>query len=598
MGRPNSTNGPDNRAICLQLDRILASREFSGAERMRRFLRLVVTETLAGRAGGLKEYAIGIGVFDRPQSFDPGSDPIVRVEARRLRAKLDNYYQGEGRGDSLLIELPKGRYSPRFQPRDGLCCAAQRPGPNVIAVLPFQNLGGSEEGRYFADGLTWELTHRLTAIEGLSVMAWNSAAQAGSGSDPIAAAARLNAAAVLTGSVRSAGCHVRIVVQLIDASSGFYLWSEVYDSSMQDVLAVQDDIARSIAARLQVKLAGPSPSRPASTSYNAEAFQLYLEGRAHWNRRTAEGLRRSLECFQRATEIDANFARAWAGVADAYALYGDYAVQRPSEALPLAKRAALRALDIDSSLAEAHCSLGLILALSEWRWSEAEAHLRRALDLNPGYATAHHWLGVDLLAPLGRFEEGLDELEIAHRLDPLSLIITEGIGYIHMLQRRFVESAEVHRSIIRADPGFYKGYTGLGRVLIQMGRYDEAIDALKTGAKLAGVVPNILGAMGQAYALQGNEHEARRKLAELERLNASSQYVPATCFAVIHAGLGECDHAIEWLRRGAEERHLSLAVAAVHPAYDRLRDAPRFSELMRMMGLESQSASRVQARGI
>jgi serine/threonine-protein kinase len=593
MGRPNSTSGPDNRAISLQLNRILASREFSGAERMRRFLQLVVTETLGGRAGALKEYVIGVSVFDRPSSFDPGSDPIVRVEARRLRAKLESYYQGEGRGDSVLIELPKGRYSPRFHERNR-ATDGQRPGPKVIAVLPFQNLGGSEEGRYFADGLTWELIHRLTAIEGLSVTAWNSAAQAGSGSDPIAAAAKLNASAVLTGSVRSDRARIRIVAQLIDAASGFYLWSEVYDTAMQDVLAVQDDIACSIAARLRVKLGAGAPSRP---GYNPEAFQLYLQGRAHCGGRTVEELRRGLECFERATEIDANFARAWAGIADLYTLYAEYAVQHPSRAVPLAKRAARRALEIDSSLAEAHSSLGLILGLSEWKWSEAEAHFRRSLDLNPGYATAHHWLGSDLLPVLGRSDEALEELEIAHRLDPLSLIITEAIGYIHMLQSRYDKSVEIYESMISSDPRFYKGHSSLGRVLIQMGRYEEAINALRKGAEVAGFVPSILGAMGQAYALQGNERQARDTLAELERLQVSSGYIPATSFAVIHAGLGEHDRAIEWLRRGAEERHLSVPAAAVHPAYDRLRDMPAFRELMRMMGLENMCGTACCSRG-
>src|SRR5947209_7582794 len=196
MARVTSLNGTDERGVRLQLDRILSSREFSNAERMRRFLQLVVCEALGGRAGDLKEYPIGVAVFDRPASFDPSIDPIVRVEARRLRAKLDNYYQGEGRGDSILIELPKGRYTPRFTPREASPSAPQ-PGPNVIAVLPFQNVGGSEEGRYFADGLTWELTHRLTAVQGLSVTAWNSAVQAGSVDDPIAAAAKLKAGAAL-----------------------------------------------------------------------------------------------------------------------------------------------------------------------------------------------------------------------------------------------------------------------------------------------------------------------------------------------------------------------------------------------------------------
>jgi serine/threonine-protein kinase len=593
MGRSNSSSGPDSRAISLQLNRILASGEFSGAERMRRFLQLVVTETLGGRAGSLKEYVIGVSVFDRPPSFDPGSDPIVRVEARRLRSKLESYYQGEGRGDSVVIELPKGRYSPRFHARND-ATDGQRRGPKVIAVLPFQNLGGSEEGRDFSDGLTWELTHRLTAVDGLSVMAWNSAAQAGTGSDPIAAAAKLNASAVLTGSVRSDRARIRIVAQLIDASSGLYLWSEVYDTAMQDVLAVQDDIARSIAARLRVKLGADAPLRP---GYNPEAFQLYLQGRAHCGQRTADALRRSLECFERATEIDANFARAWAGIADAYTLYAEYAVQHPSKAVPIAKRAALRALEIDSSLAEAHSSLALILGLSEWKWSEAEAHLRRSLDLNPGYATAHHWLGGDVLSVLGRFDEALEELEIAHRLDPLSLIITETIGYIHMLQSRFDKSVEVYESIIRADPRFYKGHAALGRVLIQMGRYEEAISSLQKGAEVAGFIPSILGAMGQAYALQGNERKARGSLTELERLQASSGYIPATCFAVIYTGLQEYERAVEWLRRGVEERHLSVPTASVHPAFDRLRDMPGFRELMGTMGLETSFANRARAHG-
>ena len=206
MGRSNF-NFPDARAIRLQLDRILAAREFSGAERMRRFLQLIVSETLAGRGAELKEYAIGVSVFDRLPSFDPATDPIVRVEARRLRAKLEKYYQGEGSGDSVVIELPKGRYSAHFRPREARP-AEPAPGGSVIAVLPFQNLGGSEEGRYFSDGLTWELTHHLTAVDGLTVTAWDSASRASSSADPMSAAAKLKATAILTGSVRTAAGRV------------------------------------------------------------------------------------------------------------------------------------------------------------------------------------------------------------------------------------------------------------------------------------------------------------------------------------------------------------------------------------------------------
>lgn len=585
MTHPQTAGAPEAEAIRAQLQRVLASAEFANAGRMRRFLELVVSDTLEGRAGGLKEYTIGVSVFDRPASFDPGIDPIVRVEARRLRAKLDKYYAGDGRAEPIVIELPKGRYTPRFRHRDAAAAGAPAESANTVAVLPFQNLNPSAEAQHFCDGLTWELIHQLTRREGLSVVAWNSVSQVREPVDAKSAAARLKAGTLLTGSVRQSGDRLRIIAQLIDAGTGVYLWSETYDRRLQDIFSIQDDIARAIVSRLQGR-SGAAEARGAQASrYSVDAYQLYLRGRAHWNLRTAEGLLRSLDYFRRSTELDGNFALGYAGLADAYALLADYGLEPPSEGMPASKRAATRALEIDPSLGEAHCSLAFLSAMYEWKWAEAEEHFRHALALNPGYATAHHWLGTDLLANLGRFEEALDEIDIARQLDPLSPVIGESRGYTLMLARRWEEAAAHFREMAVSEPSFFKVHTTLGRTLMHMGRYDEAIASLNQGRQVVGWdVPTILGAMGQAYALKGERDEAVRLLNQLSGISRTA-YVPSTSFALVHIGLGEKAKALEWLERGLENRELPMTALAVHPGYDPLRSEPAFQALLRRMGL-------------
>ena len=363
---------------------------------MTRFLRLVVARTLAGETAGLKEYSIGVEVFDRPESFDPGVDPIVRVEARRLRDKLKKYYETSGRHDELVIELPKGAYVAQVRRR-----TAQPPPPEggSIAVLPFQNLSPGSEAGYFSDGLTWELIHHLTRIPGLRVMAWNSTARLRDEPLDLAAiGAKLKVSTILMGSARLTADRLRVVVQLIETAGGRYLWSETYDRTVSDILAIQEEISRTIATMLKVQF-GPSSQR---TRYKIEAYRLYLRGRMHLNQRTTGGLRSSIDSFREAALVDPGFALAHAGLADAYTLLADYGIERPSEIVPQAKAAAHRALEIDSSLGEAHSSLALLTSLYDWKWEEAEAHYRRALDANPGYATTHHWLASDHLALLGR----------------------------------------------------------------------------------------------------------------------------------------------------------------------------------------------------
>jgi TolB-like protein/Tfp pilus assembly protein PilF len=568
------------------VERIAASREFAQAERMCRFLRTVVARTLAGETTRLKEYAIGVEVFDRPESFDPGIDPIVRVEARRLRDKLRKYYETAGRHDEIFIELPKGGYVAQIGRRPAPAADAPEAVERSIVVLPFQNLSPSSDAGYFSDGLTWELIHQLTRTPGLRVVAWNSAVRLRDDAlDLKAIGEKLKVSSILVGSARLSTERLRVVAQLVEPATGRYLWSETYERAVADVLAIQVEISRAIVSTLRGKLApAHEPLRVRLTRYQPEAYRLYLRGRAEWNLRTEPGLRRSIEHFSEAALMDPHFALAYAGLADAYALLADYGLEPPSVVVPRSKAAAQRALEIDSSLGEAHASLALLTGLGEWKWEEAEAHYRQALDLNPGYATAHHWLSTDHLALLGRTEEALEEIEIARQLDPLPSVISEGYGYILMLARRYEESAQHLRQLAVEDPAFYKAHTALGRVLLQMRRYDEAHESLQKGWRLSGNVPTVLGAMGQAYALQGRTGEARKLLADLETM-ARGRFVPSTCFALIHLGLGDKARALDWLEKGAAQQELPLAALGAHPAYDDLRQERRFAALLARIGL-------------
>ena len=550
---------------------------------MCRFLRFAVSRALAKNPGSLKEYTVGVEVFDRPVSFEPALDPIVRVEARRLRSKLCKYFENEGRLDEIVIELPKGGYLPKFSLRErpGIS-GTPAGGGRGIAVLPFQNLSIGEDAAYFGEGLTWELTHHLTRIPDLRVVAWNSAARIrGEQQDLAGIREKLKVDSILTGSVRLSGERLRVVVQIIDTASGAYLWSETFDGTTGDVFTIQERIAQQIVKKLTAQSKSPAPQL---ARYNPEAYRIYLRARFESNQRTESALRQSLESFHDAARIDPNFALAYAGIADTCALLADYGFEPPLKIVPQAKAAALRALELDSSLAEAHCSLAFITGFCEWNWAGSEVHYLRALDLNPGYATAHHWFAVDYLAYVGRLDEALEELEIARQLDPLSSIINEGRGMLLMYQRNYREAAAHYRSLAQTDPQFYKAYGGLGRTLLQMGSYKEAIEQFEMARKLVGDVPSLLGAMGQAYARDGQTEKARGLLALLHEL-AASRHIYSTAFAMIHLGLGEPGRALEWLEKGVSQRDLPLASLGAHPAYDELRGDPRFSALLTRVGL-------------
>jgi len=588
-----SVPGPEE--IRAQLESVLASRLFARSTRLCRFLRFSVEESLAGKGGRLKEQIIGMEVFDRKPDYDPRIDPIVRVEARRLRAKLKAYYMSAGRGDSIMIGLPKGAYLPFFKTRAAAALGSRTSliatsgsalAPRKsIAVLPFANMMPGADDDYFSDGLTEELIHLLTRIPSLRVVAWNSASKLrGREADLAGIRRQLRVGTVLRGSVRRTPDRVRVTAQLIDSASGDYLWSETYDRGLENVFEIQGEMAQAIVHALRLKLTGLPQSDTPRRSPNVACYNLCLQGRFHTNKRSAEGLRKSVERFEEAILADESCAEAYAGLADAYSLLADYGLMSPAEAVPKARAAAERALEIDPQSAEANVSLAFVRSSFEWRWEEAEALYRAAIAVNPGYSRARHWFGVDFLGLLGRCQEALSEVRAAYDLDPLSMIIREGLGYTHMICRDYPRAVAVYREITDMDPDFFKGYSSLGRVLSLMGKYDLALASLERARQLGGDVPSILAATGEVLARTGRVEEARGYLHELTEMSQTG-WVPASCFAVLHIGLGDYPAALTFLETATDRREFSVTALKVHPLYDPLRSEPRFQRLLDRVGL-------------
>ena len=575
-------------SVRTQLAKILSSNTFARSERLARFLNFTVEQTLAGRGDGLKEFVIGIEVFDKTEKYDPRMDPIVRVEARRLREKLRKYYETEGKEDPLSIDFPTGTYVPLVEKRDAsaIAAAAAAPGTeNAIAVLPFTNLSSDPDNEYFSDGLTEELIHALTKVEGLRVVAWSSAFQLkGKTRDIRRIAEQLKVRAVLEGSVRRTGERLRITAQLVDTTGGHYLWSETYERELKDVFAVQDEISSAIVGALRIKLAGPS-GRSLVTRYteNLQAYHLYLKGRFYWNKRNEQDFYKALGFFEQAIETDANYAPAYAGVADTYIMLGEHGALPALRVMQEARVAAERALKIDPSLAEAHGSLGSVAGLYEWNWSASERHFRRAIELNPSYPTAHQWYGYDFLTPQGRLEEAIAALERAHHLDPLSLIITTCLGTVYDIARQHERARAYYDKVFELDDTFVRAHLSAGRSYLHQGMFDQAIAAFQRARELTPNSPVALALMAHAYNVSGATAEAARLREALDRC-CRTCCISSYLLARAHLGYDH-DRAFELLEQAHQEHDPRLAHMNVSPIFDCLRADERFRQLVRRVGL-------------
>ena len=569
------------KAIRQQLERILSSATFQQVERLKRFISFIVTEAAAGRSDELKEYVVGVQVFGKEPSFDPRTDPIVRVQARRLRARISRYYHDEGQQDELIIELPKGGYAPVFKRREGRLAAraslttalASR---NTVAVVPFSDHSENGDLEYFCAGLTQELIYRLTRLKGLRVIAVEA-------DEPDA---RYGAGMALRGSVRRSNDTVRVTTHLMDAATGSYLWSESINVPLGDSLDAQDAIANTIIDGLQPeRLQRGDIAWGQKPIENLAAHNLYLQGRYHVNQRTEEGLVKAVEFFEKAIIEDPQYAEAHSGLSDAYGLLAHYGVLGPADVWAKAASSAATAVLLDGNSAEARTSLAHVKSTQDWDWRSAEREFQRAVALDPRYATAHHWYGISCLVPMGRLDEALEQMVLAQSLDPVSSIIARDVGVIYYFRRDFGAALEQCDHTIELNPHFAPAYFTLSLVQEQQGDLEEALAALERAVSLAPLSPRMHGALGRTLALANKRDSAMKTLRKLETL-ARERYVSPFEFASIFLALGQLDVAFKWLNKARDERVFELIAMRVDPRFDPLRDDPRFDAIVEQIGFD------------
>ncbi len=448
-----------------------------------------------------------------------------------------------------------------------------------IAVLPFDNLSEDKANAYFAEGIQDEILTRLAKVADLKVISRTSTQRFKSApADLREIAKQLGVMNILEGSVQKANDQVRVNVQLINAMTDAHLWADTYDRKLTDIFAVETEIAKAIAESLQAKLTGSEKNAIAKVpTSNPEAYELYLKGRFFWNKRTGADLRKSIEYFKQAIAKDPSYALAYAGLADSYLLLPNYGSTSSKEALPPARAAAKKALELDDSLAEAHASLGL-LATIELDLDRATSELQRAVQLKPNYATAHHWFALSLMT-LGRLDSAIAEGKRALELDPLSLIINADFSWMYLCARRYDEAEAQARKTLEMDPRFFLAHYYLGAALQLKGYLTEAIAEFQKASELNND-PYSLAALGQAYARIGQQEEAKKILARLNK-EAKSRHAAPYAMALINLGLGEKEHAIDELERAYAEGETNyLFVVKVDPLLDELRGQPRFEALV------------------
>jgi len=458
-------------------------------------------------------------------------------------------------------------------------------GINSIAVLPFVNESGNADVEYLSDGMTETLITSLSQIPSLNVKARSSVFRyKGKETDPKTAGKELNVQAILTGRVVQRGDQLTLNLELVDVQTENIIWSEAYNRKQADLVSLQSDIARDVSSKLRTKLSGADAEKLAKNyTANSEAYQLYLKGRFYWNKRSSDSLKQAVEFYKQAIEKDPGYALAYSGLAETYVLFPPYSVASPEESYPKAKAAAVRALELDDSLAEAHAALGLYLTTFERNRSEGEKEVRRAIELNPRYATAHHWLAIEILAPSKRFDESITEIRRAEELDPLSSVIITEVGACLLLARRYDEATAQFKKTAALDPGFYYVHVYLGWVFNAKGMYREAIDEFRKALEM-NKDPTATAFLALSLAKSGQRDEAKKLLEELKS-ESSRRYVSAYCFAIAHLALGEKDEVFAWLEKDIAERSTWNLVYGVTPELDELRDDPRFKDMLKRLNL-------------
>ena len=460
-----------------------------------------------------------------------------------------------------------------------------------LAILPFTyassdpQLMANPDREYLSDGLTESIINNLSQLENLKVIARSSVFRyKGKDLDDQVIGRELNVRAVLAGQIKQQGDDLTITVRLMDVEGNRSIWGDTYQRKTADIQTVQKEIARNVSEKLRLKLTGADQTQLAKTyTESGEAYEAYLKGRYHWNKRTDEGFKQAINFFQEAIVKDPNYALAYTGLADCYTLRSDYGFVEPKEGYALAKGAVTLALKYDESLAEAHTSLASIKAVTDWDWHGAENEYRRAIELNPKYATAHHWYAAQLLLQ-GRLDESLQEIKKAQQLDPLSLGINKDFAVILLYAREFDKAVEQCRKTLEIEPRFLVMSTYISQIYELQGKYPEATAELEKAHASAPEDVEITYALGQAYALIGRKDEALKISNELNKQRKDSTYLRKEA-AYLYALLGDKEQAVAILQRAAEDHYMPVAELKMDPRLDELRKDPRVIEILQKIGL-------------
>jgi TolB-like protein/Tfp pilus assembly protein PilF len=522
-------------------------------------------------------YAVANQTPRPPREVAPGlSTALEEVIQKAIDRDPARRFQSVDEFLTVLGELQSGRV-PSLGAAPG--------GPvRSLVVLPLENLSGQESEEFFADGMTEALIADLVKAGGIRVISRTSAMAYKGVRKPLPLIAQeLNVDAVVEGSVLRSGDRVRITAQLIQARTDLHLWAESYEREIHDVLSLQSEVAQAIAEEILGTLSPRAKERLTRSRVDPGAYEAYLRGRFHWNRRTEDALKHGLVFFNQAIEKDPHYALAYVGLADTYNILGFYSYLPSREAFPRAKAAAVKALEMDEDLAEAHVSLAYAIHFYDWNWQDAESEYTTALEQVPNYALAHHWY-FNYLVSMGRLDEAIAEAKKALELDPLSLVATAGLGWVYYHARDYDRAIEQCRKACEMDRTFaWAGLWG-GLAYQAKGMHEEALAGFREATVYAGRSPITEAFLAHGEALAGNPSDARRILDELME-TSKSRHIPSYVIALVWHGLGDTDRAFEWLDRAYQRRSHWLVFLNVDPRLDDLRGDPRFDALRQQVGL-------------
>lgn len=598
MPELSDLQGVSAQELRSQVGKILSSPFFSQSARLSRFLDYVVDKTINGQSDRLKGYTIGVEVFDRDKSFDPSIDAIVRVEAGRLRSKLLEYYQTDGLNDPVLIELPKGNYSPLFKKSRTISQEMKRQDTmpadvyigreypaNSIAVLPFRYLSAAGNNDYLSDGMTDAIICSLAKEKSLRVISLTSVMRFKNTNIPIRQIAEeLKVSHILEGSVVRDDDNIRITTQLIDARTDYHIWGESFERKTQSILEIQREISDDVRSKLVQKILDEKDVS-GKESIDAKAYEAYLLGRKIRAKFTKKDFYQAADYFKEAISIEPDYAAAYTGLASCYCGLGSHGfeLECPNEIIPQGLEYAHKALELDRSFVDAHTYLGIMKLKYEWDWPGADACFKKALSISPNDSRAHLQYSM-YFESLGEYSEAINEAQQAYLVDPISKEVNMNLAWQYYQAGMLPESEQCLNHLLEIEPGFWGAYWDLGHIFMARGKHDEAIAAFQKAYEAGGGFFIPLKGLGYAYAMSGQTTKAKDMIRQLKEIQKNN-YVSPFYFATIYMGLNDTDKTFEYLEKAYQDRSRLLAWLKVAKEFKPLHADPRFQDLVKRVGI-------------